>query len=132
MQNLEKKEANLTTKKTKSENKKDLEDSIANGKKNENADIEEMTNNCMESEKDAAKIIRKFDEVIKNKKIDIVWLAYYQGNIFQKLRSKEGFVNDMVSKFKVCKLTIVFKIALSKLIDEYPKIKKLFVVSSLF
>ena len=132
MQNLEKKEANLTTKKTKSENKKDLEDSIANGKKNENADIEEMTNNCMESEKDAAKIIRKFDEVIKNKKIDIVWLAYYQGNIFQKLRSKEGFVNDMVSKFKVSKLTIVFKIALSKLIDEYPKIKKLFVVSSLF
>ena len=132
MQNLEKKEANLTTKKTKSENKKDLEDSIANGKKNENADIEEMTNNCMGSEKDAAKIIRKFDEVIKNKKIDIVWLAYYQGNIFQKLRSKEGFVNDMVSKFKVCKLTIVFKIALSKLIDEYPKIKKLFVVSSLF
>ena len=132
MQNLEKKEANLTTKKTKSENKKDLEDSIANGKKNENADIEEMTNNCMESEKDAAKIIRKFDEVVKNKKIDIVWLAYYQGNIFQKLRSKEGFVNDMVSKFKVSKLTIVFKIALSKLIDEYPKIKKLFVVSSLF
>ena len=132
MQNLEKKEANLTTKKTKSENKKDLEDSIANGKKNENADIEEMTNNCMESEKDAAKSIRKFDEVIKNKKIDIVWLAYYQGNIFQKLRSKEGFVNDMVSKFKVSKLTIVFKIALSKLIDEYPKIKKLFVVSSLF
>ena len=132
MQNLEKKEANLTTKKTKSENKKDLEDSIANGKKNENADIEEMTNNCMESEKDAAKIIRKFDEVIKNKKTDIVWLAYYQGNIFQKLRSKEGFVNDMVSKFKVSKLTIVFKIALSKLIDEYPKIKKLFVVSSLF
>ena len=132
MQNLEKKEANLTTKKTKSENKKDLEDSIANGKKNENADIEEMTNNCMESEKDAAKIIRKFDEVIKNKKIDIVWLAYCQGNIFQKLRSKEGFVNDMVSKFKVSKLTIVFKIALSKLIDEYPKIKKLFVVSSLF
>ena len=132
MQNLEKKEANLTTKKTKSENKKDLEDSIANGKKNENADIGEMTNNCMGSEKDAAKIIRKFDEVIKNKKIDIVWLAYYQGNIFQKLRSKEGFVNDMVSKFKVSKLTIVFKIALSKLIDEYPKIKKLFVVSSLF
>ena len=132
MQNLEVKEANLTTNKTKSEIKKDLEDSIANDKKNENADIEEMTNNCMESEKDAAKIIRKFDEVIKNKKIDIVWLAYYQGNIFQKLRSKEGFVNDMVSKFKVSKLTIVFKIALSKLIDEYPKIKKLFVVSSLF
>ena len=29
----------------------------------------------------------------------------------------------MVSKFKVSKSTIVFKIALSRLIDEYPKIK---------
>ena len=29
----------------------------------------------------------------------------------------------MVSKFKVSKSTIVFKIALSRLIDEYPKMK---------
>ena len=29
----------------------------------------------------------------------------------------------MVSKFKVSKYTIVFKIALSRLIDNYPKIK---------
>ena len=52
MQNLEVKEAILTTKKTKSEIKKDLEDSIANGKKNENIDMEQMANNCMESEED--------------------------------------------------------------------------------
>ena len=52
MQNLEVKEAILTTEKTKSEIKKDLEDSRANGKKNENIDIEEMANNCMESEED--------------------------------------------------------------------------------
>ena len=123
MQYLEVKEAILTTKKTKSEIKKDLEDSIANDKKNENTDIEEMANNCMESEEDAAKVIHKFEEIIKNKKSDIVWLAYYQGKIFQKFRSKERFVNDMVSKFKVSKSTIVFKIALSKLIDEYPNIK---------
>ena len=123
MQNLEVKEAILTTKKTKSEIKKDLEDSIANDKKNENMDIEEMANNCMESEEDAAKVIHKFEEIIKNKKSDIVWLAYYQGKIFQKFRSKERFVNDVVTKFKVSKSTIVFKIALCKLIDEYPKIK---------
>ena len=123
MQNLEVKEANLTTNKTKSEIKKDLEDSIANDKKNENMDIEEMANNCMESEEDAAKVIHKFEEIIKNKKSDIVWLAYYQGKIFQKFRSKERFVNDVVTKFKVSKSTIVFKIALCKLIDEYPKIK---------
>ena len=123
MQNLEVKDAILTTKKTKSEIKKELEDSIANGKKNENTDIEEMANNCMESEEDAAKVIHEFEEIIKNKKSDIVWLAYYQGKIFQKFKSKERFVNDMVTKFKVSKSTIVFKIALCKLIDEYPKIK---------
>ena len=56
-------------------------------------------------------------------KSDIVWLAYHQGKIFQKFRSKERFVSDMVSKFKVSKSTTVFKIALKKLIDDYPKIK---------
>ena len=123
MQNLEVKDAILTTKKTKSEIKKELEDSIANCKKNENTDIEEMRKNCTESEEDAAKVIHEFEEIIKNKKSDIVWLAYYQGKIFQKFRSKERFVNDVVTKFKVSKSTIVFKIALCKLIDEYPKIK---------
>ena len=123
MQNLEVKDAILTTKKTKSEIKKGPEDSIANGKKNENTDIEEMTNNCTESEEDAAKVIHEFEEIIKNKKSDIVWLAYYQGKIFQKFKSKERFVNDMVTKFKVSKSTIVFKIAFCRFIDEYPKIK---------
>ena len=52
-----------------------------------------------------------------------MWLACYQGKIFQKFRSKERSVNDMVSKFKVSKSTIVLKIVLSKLIDEYSKIK---------
>ena len=100
MQNLEVKEAILTTKKTKSEIKKELEDSIANSKNNENTDIEEMAKNCMESEENAAKVIHEFEEIIKNKKNDIVWLAYYQGKIFQKFKSKERFVNDMVTKFK--------------------------------
>ena len=117
------KEAILTTKKTKSEIKKELEDSIANSKNNENTDIEEMAKNCMESEENAAKVIHEFEEIIKNKRNDIVWLAYYQGKIFQKFKSKERFVNDMVTKFKVSKSTIVFKIALCRLIDEYPKIK---------
>ena len=52
MQNLEVKDAILTTKKTKSEIKKELDGSIANAKKNENTDIEEMENKCTESEED--------------------------------------------------------------------------------
>ena len=122
MQNLEVKDAILTTKKTKSKIKKELEDSMAIGK-NEITGIEEMANNCTESAEDAAKVIHEFEEIIKNKKSDIVWLAYYQGKIFQKFKSKERFVNDMVTKFKVSKSTIVFKIALWRLIDKYPKTK---------
>ena len=83
-----------------------------------------MANNCTESKEDAAKVSPEFEEIIKNKKSDIVWLAYYQGKIFLKFRSKERFVNDMVTKCKVIKSTIVFKIALTSFIDEYPKIKK--------
>ena len=98
MQNLEVKDAILTTKKTKSEIKKELEDSLASSKKNENADIEETANNYTESKEGAAKAISKFEEIIKNKKSDIVWLAYYQGKIFQKFRSKERFVNDVTTK----------------------------------
>ena len=123
MQILEVKDAVLTTKKTKSEIKKELEDSIANGKKNENTDIEQIAKNCTESKEDAAKIIHEFEEIIRNKKSDRVWLAYHQDKIFQKFRLKERFVNDMVPKFKVNNTTIVFKIALSRLIDRYPKIK---------
>ena len=52
-----------------------------------------------------------------------MWLAYYQGKIFQKFKEKERFVSNMVLKFKVSKSTIIFKIALSRLIDDYPKIK---------
>ena len=68
MPNLEMKDTILTIKKTKSEIKKKLEDSIANGNKNENADIEQMAKNCAESEEDAAEVIHKFEEIIRKKK----------------------------------------------------------------
>ena len=67
----------LTTKKTKSEIKKELEDSIANGRKNKNTDIQQMVENCTASEEDATKVIQEFEEIIRNKKSDIIWLAYY-------------------------------------------------------
>ena len=88
-------------------------------------DIQQRAENCTANKEDAAKFIQKFGEIIRNKKRCVVWLAYYQGEIFQKFRSKEWFVNDTVSKLKVSKSTIVFKIALSRLIDDYPKIKSL-------
>ena len=77
MQNLEVKDTIQKTKKTKSEIKKDLEVSISNGR-NGNTDIQEKVNNCYTTNKeDAVKVIQEFEDIIKNKKSDIIWLAYY-------------------------------------------------------
>ena len=85
--------------------------------------MQERVNKCI-TNADAVKVIQEFEQVIQNKKSDIVWLAYYQGQIFQKFREKERFISDMVLKFHVSKSTIVFKIALKKLIYDFPKIKE--------
>ena len=69
MQNLVVKDAILTTKKTKSEIKKELEHSKAKSTKNKNTDIERMAKNCSESKEDSAKVIHEFEEIIKNKKV---------------------------------------------------------------
>ena len=122
MQNLEVKYTILKVKKTKTEIKGELEDSTVNGRKNENANMQDKVNGCITNEY-AVKAIQEFEQIIQNQKSDIVWLADYQGQIFQKFREKERFVSDMVLKFNVSKSTIVLKIALKKLIDDFPKIQ---------
>ena len=84
--------------------------------------MQERINDYITNE-DAVKGVQEFEQIIQNKKSDIVWLAYYQGQIFQKFREKERFVSNMVLKFHVNKSTVVFKIVLKKLIDDFPKIK---------
>ena len=123
MQNLEVKDAIQKIKKTKSQIKKELEASIANSKRNENTDTQEKAESSAANKEDTEKAIQEFEKIIKNEKSDKVRLAYYEGKIFQKFREKERFFSDMVLKFKVSKWTIMFKIALSRLIDDYPKIK---------
>ena len=72
--------------------------------------MQDKVNGCITNE-DTIKVIQEFEEIIQNKKSDIVWLAYYQGQAFQKFREKEQFVKNMVLKFNVSKSNIVFKIA---------------------
>ena len=64
MQNLDVNDTSQKIKKTKSEIKKELEKSIANGKRNENTDIEEKANNCTANKEDAVKVIQEFEEII--------------------------------------------------------------------
>ena len=84
--------------------------------------MQDKVHGCI-TNKDVVKALQEFEHIIQNKKSDIMQLAYYQSQIFQKFREKEQFVSDMVSKFIVIKSTIVTKIAVKKLIDDFPKIK---------
>ena len=86
--------------------------------------MQDKVHGCI-TNKDAVKALQEFEHILQNKKSDIMQLAYYQSQIFQKFREKEQFVSDMVSKFIVIKSTIVTKIAVKKLIDDFPKIKDL-------
>ena len=60
MQNLDVEDAIHKNRKTKAEIKKELEESIINGKSNENTEILEKVNNVITSE-DAAKIIQELE-----------------------------------------------------------------------
>ena len=83
---------NSEDRKNKSETKKELEESIINGKENENTDIQEKVNNLATNE-DAAKLVQEVEKIINSKKSDIVWLAYHQGQIFQRSKERERFVS---------------------------------------
>ena len=76
--------------------------------------MQENAENCTKNKE----VVQEFEEIIKNRKSDIVWLAYQQGKIFQKFKEKERFVSYLVLKFKVSKSTMMFKIALNRLIDD--------------
>ena len=68
-------------KKNKSEVKRELDESVANGGRNENANMQQKVNEFITSE-DAVKAIQEFEQIIKNKKSNIVWLAYYEDQSF--------------------------------------------------
>ena len=69
---------------------------ITNGKRNENTDMQEKVNNCTTNEEDAVKVVQDLEEMTKNKKSDIIWLAYHQGQIFQKFKEKERFAKTVL------------------------------------
>ena len=49
--------------------------------------MQDKVNGCI-TNKDAIKVIQEFEQINQNKKSDIVWLAYYQSQLFQKFREK--------------------------------------------
>lgn len=70
-----------------------------------------------------AAVIREFEEIIKSKKINTVWLACQQGKVFENFKENAKFI-EMVEQFEVSKSTITFELNIVKIIVKHPKIKK--------
>ena len=68
------------------------------------------------------KVVQEFEEIIQNKKNLYYMVSLLSSQMFQKFKEEELFVN-IVLKFNVSKLTIMFETSFSKLRDNYPKIK---------
>ena len=62
------------------------------------------------------------EKIIKSNKCNILWLASQQGQIFEKFKINDNFI-DMVKKFGISKSTIVFKISIVKFVNKYPRMK---------
>ena len=70
---------------------------------------------------EAAKIIKRYEDIIKTKNKGIINVAYHQGQVFKRFKEKEKFAK-LVSELGIHKTTIICKINVFKLCKKYPKL----------
>ena len=75
----------------------------------------------VQNPEEAAKVIQKYEKIIKTKKKGIISIAYQQGKVFKKVKEKEKFIK-LVSQLGIHKNAIIFKINVFKLCERYPKL----------
>ena len=68
-----------------------------------------------------AKMIKRYEDIIKTKNKGIINVAYYQGQVFKRFKEKERFAR-LVSELGFHKTNIIFKINVFKLCKKYPKL----------
>ena len=73
--------------------------------------------------KEAADIIKQYEEILCTKRKVIISVVYYQGKVFKRFKEKEMFM-QMVNKLKIHKSTFIFKINIFKLIEKHPGLMK--------
>ena len=71
----------------------------------------------------AAKIIKRYEDIIKTKNKGIINVAYHQRQIFKRFKEKEKFAK-LVNELGIHKTTIIFRINVFKLCKKYPKLLK--------
>ena len=75
---------------------------------------------------EAAKIIKRYKDIIKTKNKGIINVAYNLGQIIKRFKEKEKFAK-LVSELGIHKTTIIFRINVFKLCKKYPKLLKSFI-----
>ena len=107
---------------SKEEIKKKLLDSMTIDKVLKFKDLNKEAEEVQDPEK-AAKIIKRYEDIIKTKRKGIINVAYHQGQVFKRFKEKEKFAK-LVSELGIHKTTIIFRINVFKLCKKYPKLLK--------
>ena len=108
--------------KSREEIKKQLLDSMIIDENLEFDDLNKEAEEVQDPEK-AAKIIKRYEDIIKTKRKGIINVAYHQGQVFKRFKGKEKFAK-LVSELGIHKTTMFFKINMSKLCKKHPKLLK--------
>ena len=62
------------------------------------------------------------EKIIRGKKSNILWIAYQQGQIFEKYKANENFT-DTIKKLCTSKSSILFTISIVKFVNKYLRMK---------
>ena len=72
----------------------------------------------VKSSEEAVEVVNEIEKIIKSKKCSIFWLSCQQGQILERFKLTDNFIN-IVNKFGISKYTMVFKILIVKLINKF-------------
>ena len=88
---------------------KEIKESIMSDE-NVNKDNEESSRNVENSE-EAVEVVEDMQKFNKRNKCSILWPAYLSGQIFERFKVNNNFIN-MVNQFEINRSTIIFKFLL--------------------
>ena len=109
-----------TKRKSREEIKKRLLDLMIIDENLEFDDLNKEAEEVQDPEK-AAKIIKRYEDIIKTKRKGIINVAYYQRQVFKRFKEKEKFAK-FVSELGIHKTIIICNINVFKLCKKYPKL----------
>ena len=72
----------------------------------------------VKSSEEAVEVVNEIEKIIKSKKYSIFWLSCQQGQILERFKLTDNFIN-IVNKFGISKYTMVFKKLIVKLINKF-------------